>query len=317
MPLRLTRLQISDRIIESSGTPGQQFLRFFNRALQNIEDAVNGLAQAVADIIVAQAAADSAATDAAAAQADATQAIADAAAAQSTADSKVEEAPVDGTKYVRKDAGWVSESAGGAAYEAGSPTPPTTADLATWLNQGTSTVSDGTGAMILKPQPNTQYRSRVKAVPSTPYSVYCRVDLHSLSTAANTSSITIAGGIVLRDSADSEIVAFFAAWDRVSGDEQNTYSVGIGRWTSDGTTNSSTPVSKLTGQLWHWLRVDDDGTTFTFYASMDGKNWHQVGTETRAAFIDAVTHYGVTAVATANATEAIVQFSYFSTTAPA
>jgi len=110
MPLRLTRLQISDQIIAGSSAPTQQFLRYFNKALEKIEEAINGLADAVADIIVAQAAADGAAAaaaaaqadatqgiaDAAAAQGDATQALSDAAAAQSTADGKADDGAITG-----------------------------------------------------------------------------------------------------------------------------------------------------------------------------------------------------------------------------
>lgn len=64
MPLRLTRLQISDVIVAQFGAPTQQFLRYFNKALEKIEDAVNGLADAIVTIQAAQAAAAAAQSDA-------------------------------------------------------------------------------------------------------------------------------------------------------------------------------------------------------------------------------------------------------------
>jgi hypothetical protein len=95
-------------------------LEAFFRMVREVTPALTALAQTQADQGVADASeaetdAQTAITNAAAAQTDATQAISDAAAAQATADSKVEEAPVDGTAYVRKDAGWVAESAGGGS----------------------------------------------------------------------------------------------------------------------------------------------------------------------------------------------------------
>lgn len=203
------------------------------------------------------------------------------------------------------------------SYEGGPPgTVPTVASL-TWINQGTSTASDGTGALIIKPQVNNGRSSLVKAVPSAPFDVYCRVNLQSLSTAALTVAIDTSAGIVLRDSADSEIITFEAGWTRISGDEQNVYTAVVNRWTSDGVTYSATPIARNSGQMWRWLRVNVTSTTITFYVSMDGRNWHSIGTETISTFIDAVSQYGMCAAGDTNSTETMAMFSYFSTTAPA
>lgn len=51
MTLRLTRLGISDRIVNPDGTPTQQFVRLYNKAMENIETAVNGLETALTNII--------------------------------------------------------------------------------------------------------------------------------------------------------------------------------------------------------------------------------------------------------------------------
>jgi len=203
-------------------------------------------------------------------------------------------------------------------YEAGPPTPPTTADLATWDNQGTSTATDGTGAMILKPQVDGGLHGRYKAAPGTPYDVYCRVELLILSTGAITTGPLAIAGILFKDTGgDNERLAFGFQMERVAGDEQNLYQVSIQRWSgASPPVFSAVPVSKYNLHPVKWLRVNNDGTTLTFYVSPDGKNWISVGTETLAAYIDGAASYGVFAAANAAATECAAFFSYFSTTAP-
>lgn len=208
---------------------------------------------------------------------------------------------------------------GAAGYEAGPPTPPTAVDLATWLNQGTSTWTDGTGSGILKPQVDDRFVGRYKAAPGTPYDVYCRLNIQFLSTAAVTTGPYILAGIMFQDTAgDNERLGFGIQCERISGDEQHLWSAQIQRWT--GATPpvfSAQPVLKYNSRAWQWIRVNNDGTTLTLYVSMDGKDWLSVGTETLAAFIDGAASYGVFARSGSNATEAIALFSYFSTTAPA
>lgn len=211
-----------------------------------------------------------------------------------------------------------SSGSGSAGYEAGPATPPTAADLATWDNQGTSTWTDGTGVGILKPQVDDRFVGRYKAAPSTPYDVYCRVNVQYISTAAVTTGPYVLAGIMFKDTAgDNERLAFGIQLERISGDEQHLWSAHIQRWTgASPPVFSAAPVIRYAAQKWQWIRVNNDGTTLTFYAGMDGKNWHTIGTETLAAFIDAAGSYGVFARSGASATESIAMFSYFSTTAP-
>lgn len=201
------------------------------------------------------------------------------------------------------------------AYEGGPVTAATTADLATWVNQGTSTVADGTGAMILKPQVDGFVHGREKAAPATPYDIYMKVDFDFLSSAAATTAIVCAAGILMRDNSDGEILTWAIYYERIAGDEQNTYGAIAQRWTNP-TTFSATPLLRFNGRPWPWLRVNNNGTTITFYVSPDGKNWTQAGTETIATFIDTIDRIGVVGVASANATEAVITVPYFSTTAP-
>lgn len=207
----------------------------------------------------------------------------------------------------------------GSGYEAGPPTAPTTADFASWDYQGTSTATDGTGAMVINPQVDGVPHARVKAVPAAPFDIYCRVDWDCFSTAALSAAVQGQAGILLKDNADNERVTISCYVERISagGDEQNTYAISVQRWTgASPPVFSAAPIAKYTLRQWEWLHVNVTSTTITVEASRDGKNWTQVGTETIATFIDAVTHYGPFALANSNATEAVAVFSYFSTTAP-
>lgn len=202
------------------------------------------------------------------------------------------------------------------AYEAGpAGTVPTVASL-TWLNQGTSTASDGTGMLILKPQVNSQLHSLVKPVPSAPFDVYCRTKAIALSTATPTTPYSHFCGIALRNSANGNVLSFQIQTDRANVSEGYLAYVSITRWTSSGTTVSATPIQKFGIFPWQWVRVNVTSTTITFYASMDGKNWFQVATETISTFIGAVTDYGACAFSGTDATEVAAMFSYLSTTAP-
>ncbi len=204
---------------------------------------------------------------------------------------------------------------GGSSYEAGPPTPATTTDLGTWVNQGTSTVSDGTGALILKPQIDGAIHAREKVAPAAPFDLYMKVDFDFLSTAAVTTAISGIAGILLRDSADSETLACGIYYERVTGDEQPLFGAILQRWTN-ATTFSATPILKYGSKPWKWIRANVTSTTVTLYVSQDGKNWTQVGTETITTFVDNIDRIGVLGIASANATEAVITVPYFSTTAP-
>lgn len=213
---------------------------------------------------------------------------------------------------------WVAQapSSGSAGYEAGPPGTVPLMSALTWVNMDTSTGTDGTDALIIKADVNGEFHSLVQNAPSTPYDVYCRVDFDSLSTAAVTTGIDFVAGIALRDSSDGEMIFFMSGWTRVSGDEQNAYYVALYQ-SAAGVTIGTSVFQKFSGKATKWLRVNNDGTTLTFYFSADGKNWHQAGTQLLSTFIDTANQYGAGVLASANATECWARFSYLDTTAPA
>lgn len=208
----------------------------------------------------------------------------------------------------------------GTSYEAGPITPPTLASLPTWDNQGTSTASDGTGVMIITPQADNILHGRYMTAPATPYDIYCRVDLETLSTNSVGTAYNAQAGIIFKDTAgDNERVFFGIQYnnDTSSGDDTKLYNALIVRYSgATPPVTGTVPVVKYGFTPWKWIRVNNDGTTLTFYVSKDGKNWISAGTETLAAHIDGAASVGVAAVVASAAGSAVALFSYFSTTSP-
>jgi hypothetical protein len=137
---------------------------------------------------------------------------------------------------------------------------------------------------------------------------------------ANENGTQCHAGILFKDTGgDNERLAFGLMRREASpgGDDYKSYGFQILRYTgASPPVLSATPLTLFTETPWKWIRVNNDGTTLTFYASLDGKNWRTVGTETLAAFIDGAASYGVFARGTALSTDVRALFSYFSTTAP-
>lgn len=201
-------------------------------------------------------------------------------------------------------------------YEAGPPgTVPNVASL-TWVNQGSASASDGTRALLFDAQCDGNNHFLKTSTPATPFDIYCKADSISLSTAGDTTFMDAQTGIILRDGTNGDLLTIYMLQRRISGDEQQEYGTGIDYFTATNT-YSTTPIYRVGGCPYKWLRVNVTSTTITMYVSTDGINWLQVGTETIATRIGAVTEYGLFHKADANNTTSRAIFSYFSTTAPA
>jgi hypothetical protein len=232
--------------------------------------------------------------------------------------------PLDGTELVHVVEGGNSRKATTqdiadlatppAGYEAGPPTPPVVANFA-WVNQGTATATDGTGALVFVNDNDNEVHILDQAAPATPYDVYCRAEAFMLSSSAVTVQIDTSYGIILRDGVNGDFLECCINAARVSGDEQNTYSMVINRWTN-ATTYSATPLQRFSSLPFKWVRINNNGTTITLYTSVDGKNWTSVGTETIATFVGSITRIGLSVRGLSGNTNTIANFSYFSTTAP-
>lgn len=219
------------------------------------------------------------------------------------------------------DPAWGTVSGGGGGYEAGpSGTVPTTASM-TQLNFGTSTATDGSGALIFSPQLGaTVPRYLLQSAPAGSFDVYARIEIGQSSTAAATAFLQAGAGIVLRNSANNEVVS----WEF---SEQRNTAAPYGLWfngsfringANSGTYGTAYLSTRFDTHTWRWLRLGwNSGTGIaTFYRSPDGKNWISVGTASVSANLGTPNQIGMLARAEANDTAMVAVYSYFSTTAP-
>jgi hypothetical protein len=193
----------------------------------------------------------------------------------------------------------------------GTVTLPTSGAF-TWVNQGDASVTDGTAAMALVVPGNASANVRgfVKSTPSTPFSVYMRVQTMGVGSLSQV-------GILLRNSTNGRLV-FYNYYNNSSTAQVPRSS--FSRFTS-ATAFSSTPMDHAWTDFPLWLRADVTSTTITFFASMNGLDWYQEATtETISAFLTAagggtLDQYGIAAYPV---TSGAVHFvSSFGTTAPA
>lgn len=149
----------------------------------------------------------------------------------------------------------------------------------TWANQGTSSVADQNGTMVLTAQSGVtagtnSNRILYRTAPGTPYAVvaglrccYPRVG----------STPTMNGGLCFRKNSTGYITMLTWVGD-------GTFAVY--NWTSP-TVYSSTPLAlagwRPNGIL--WMKLADNGTNLLFSLSHDGFNWIQVYSYPRATFM--------------------------------
>jgi hypothetical protein len=170
-----------------------------------------------------------------------------------------------------------------AAGGGGSLFPATTVPLAadfTWVNQGTSSVADKAARMVMT-VPNvagTNLRCLMKTAPGTPYTVTAAFAVAQIGTASESQVI----GLALRNSGSGLIRAFYLV-----SDVGNNYFT-INNWTNATTysggafaSNTSHPGAYL------WLRITDDGTNRKFLISGNGRDWSEIYTDARTAFVTA------------------------------
>lgn len=201
-------------------------------------------------------------------------------------------------------------------YEGGPPgSVPTVASL-TWVNQGTTVATDVTDGIRLDADCDGEIHILKVAAPSAPFDVYLRAEMLSGSVAAVTNILQSTVAIVLRDGVNGDFLNVgISEFRTVSADDIHLYLAGVDYWTN-ATTFSSSPLAAYQTKPHAWLRVNVTSTTVTVYVSPDGRNWLQVGTETIATRVGAVTEYGLSIRANANNAPCVALVSYFSTTAP-
>lgn len=170
------------------------------------------------------------------------------------------------TGYVARDNGILWES-----MPMWRLTPPVIGDFA-WVNQGTSTVTDVKGVVVLEPQSvasGESLRMLVKAAPTPPYTI--TLAFYGLSGPNNTATGT-QYGFCWRDSATGKVIT----WG--PGTQGAAYPTKLyhTRWASPTSVTTQvanyypTPISPF------WLRMSDDGTNRTAQISGDGFRFENI-----------------------------------------
>lgn len=178
------------------------------------------------------------------------------------------------SKFLKADGTWAVPAGGGGGSSGFSlfglslpaSAPPSQSTL-TWVNQGSATASDSYGGIFMSAPGSSSVNLRclAKSTPATPYSftIAALLDMYG----ANYGSI----GIVLRDSATGKLITFTAGG--YSGGFTNggvSYYSSPTLWNSNASTVGGVPYP------WTFLRVTDNGTTFTFALSSNGQDFTNV-----------------------------------------
>lgn len=132
----------------------------------------------------------------------------------------------------------------------------------------------------------TSFEAWVKTAPSTPYDLYARL--------RSTLSVNSAwAGIILRNSTTGKAITLSHT---ISSAQTQVW---VEEWTN-ATTGTLNLFAAASLTLPNWLRIHNDGTTLTFYASQDGLNWQQLTTRTIATFLGSVDQMGIFCVPAAS-----------------
>jgi hypothetical protein len=157
----------------------------------------------------------------------------------------------------------------GLYYQVMSATPTAASTgFSSWLNQGTSTVSDSSAGITIDAQPSgstLNISGRYKSVPATPYTV------KALITATRSSNNYSEVGIGWYDgSAKLHLLSF-------STNAGGPNFIAVTKWNSATSFNSSDYASSANAFSQPiWFQLQDDGTNISFAFSQDGANFLQV-----------------------------------------
>lgn len=161
-------------------------------------------------------------------------------------------------------------------------TPLTSADF-TWTNQGSSTVNDLAGTMMLRVPATAAISLSCLTVPapSAPWTMVVALQMFAMVDNAGACNPII--GALLRESGTGKIITF--GMNRNSTTSQR---FGIDRWTNATTYAGATPWV-ITNPIFHsdvlWFKINDNNTNLIYSISPDGINWIEVLSESRTVFM--------------------------------
>jgi hypothetical protein len=159
-----------------------------------------------------------------------------------------------------------------------------TASDFTWVNQGTSTVTDHNRTIILDVPPASGENCRIlyRAAPSPSYTVIAAFDVCGILESGSYASF----GLMARQSTTGK---FYAC---VYGGNNGVlpFQHAIYKFTNATTFSGSNLTNRaftLVRPTRFWMKMNDNNTNVTFSVSMDGVNWIQTGQEARGTFLSA------------------------------
>jgi len=147
--------------------------------------------------------------------------------------------------------------------------PPAYGDF-TWVNQGSSTVADSKGMMVLTTATSASdsLRLLVKTAPSTPYTI--TVCMFALTGPYITSQAIPQYGICWRDSASGKILTYGPGMSSYYG------AFAYAQWTNYSTLSAGQFMYSSPYAAPMWIRFADDGTYRTVQVSLDGYKYELV-----------------------------------------
>jgi hypothetical protein len=152
-----------------------------------------------------------------------------------------------------------------------------TASDFTWVNQGTATVTDQNGTMVMRAPTaaGESVRMLTRTAPSTPYSYILAMQAISIREGFQ------AFGCGFRQSSSGKLTLF-----AVVNESAESRRVAIYKCTNATTFSSrlQTETNLLLVSKYVWFKLEDNGTSTNYYISMDGIEWIQVASESRTTF---------------------------------
>jgi len=149
----------------------------------------------------------------------------------------------------------------------------------TWVNQGTSTISDQFGTMFLRAPAAAGEQNRIlkRSAPSAPYSVIAAFQVFKIREGTETF------GILLRESSTQKFSTFGWSLDSVGSIRFSSYNY-TDHDTFAGTTLYGREDCLHVGEYF-WVKVEDDNANLKFYVSYDGVEWLPLDSTGRTSFM--------------------------------
>lgn len=145
----------------------------------------------------------------------------------------------------------------------------------TWHNQGTATASLALSHLKLSAAANSavSVKAIVQTAPSPPYTVGCKVSLHGVYNDFHSA------GLALLENATGKLTIFVVGHNSA---QTGSFCMAVYSFTNATTFSATRFINRFDSMGPVYLKAQDDNTNLNFSFSLDGRNYHQVYTMTRA-----------------------------------